>query len=423
MNEIEELISKMCPSGVQFMPITETAKYCRGLTYSKEKENLQGSIKVLRANNINQKQNILDLSDVRLLDSSVKVRIHEKLHKNDILMSVASGSRSHVGKVAFIWEDLDYYFGGFMAVWRTNEFMNPRFLFHILTSSSFSEYLDSAISSSTINNLSESILQGFIVPVPPIDIQAKIVAILDEFTELVARLEAELQAELESKQKQFEFYRNLLLNFQGQQIPTYPLGEIGTTVSGLRGKSKSDFTDGNAPFVSYVDISNNPALNFEVQKLVKVDAGENQNQIQLGDVLITGSSETKIDVGLTSVVTQEPKLRTYINSFCFIWRPNRDIVLLPDFSKHLFRGQEFREKVIRTANGVTRQNISKSKFLAISIPIPPIEMQREIVKTLDQLESLSQEISKDLQAEIKARRQQYEYYRKRLLTFLELVVA
>ena len=192
-------------------------------------------------------------------------------------------------------------------------------------------------------------------------------------------------------------------------VPTYSLGEVGDTISGLRSKSKSDFTDGNAPYVSYVDISNNPALNFEVQKLVKVGVNEKQNEIRLGDVLITGSSETKVDVGLTSVVTVEPKVKTYINSFCFIWRPKQNIELIPDFSKHLFRSQEFRDKVIETANGVTRQNISKPKLLAIKIPIPPVEIQKEIVEILNKFT--------ELEAELEARRMQYEYYRNKLLTF------
>jgi type I restriction enzyme S subunit len=197
-------------------------------------------------------------------------------------------------------------------------------------------------------------------------------------------------------------------------VPTYALGEIGETISGLRGKSKNDFTDGNAPFVSYVDISNNPALNFNVQKLVKVEDNENQNEIKLGDVLVTGSSETKVDVGLTSVVTVKPNVKTYINSFCFIWRPNPGVELLPDFSKHLFRGQQFRDKVIATANGVTRQNLSKPKFLSIRIPIPPVQIQKEIVAILDKISELETRLKLELEAEIEARKLQYAFYRESL---------
>ena len=196
-------------------------------------------------------------------------------------------------------------------------------------------------------------------------------------------------------------------------VPTYSLGEIGDIVSGLRSKSKSDFTDGNAPYVSYVDISNNPALNFEVQKLVKIGPHEKQNEIKLGDVLITGSSETKVDVGLTSVVTVEPKVRTYINSFCFIWRPKKNSNLIPDFSKHLFRSKEFRDKVIETANGVTRQNISKPKLLAIKIPIPPVDIQKEIVAILDKFTELEAE----LEAELEVRKMQYLYFTDNLFIF------
>jgi type I restriction enzyme S subunit len=70
----------------------------------------------------------------------------------------------------------------------------------------------------------------------------------------------------------------LIIKLCPDGVPTFPLGEIGDTISGLRGKSKNDFNDGNAPFVSYVDISNNPALNFDVQRLVKVGKDENQNE-------------------------------------------------------------------------------------------------------------------------------------------------
>ena len=192
------------------------------------------------------------------------------------------------------------------------------------------------------------------------------------------------------------------------------LGSIGQTVSGLRGKSKEDFSDGNAPFVSYVDIFNNPAINFIPSKLVKVGASENQSEVQLGDVLVTGSSETKNECGMTAVVTATPSVPVYLNSFCFIWRPNKDVDLYPDFSKHLFRGRAFRDKVIQTANGVTRQNISKPKFLAIEIPLPPLKVQEEIAAVLDKFT--------ELEAELEARRTQYEYYRNKLLDFKDLSI-
>ena len=302
---------------------------------------------------------------------------------------------------------------GWMKVLKS-ESVSTRYLYYVLIS-----IWGGRTYNYTVKAHPSVIREDYFIPLPPLEIQKEIVAILDQFTEL----EAELVAELEARKIQYEFNRNLLLTFNEGEVPSYSLGEIGQIISGLRGKTKSDFTAGNAPYVSYVDISNNPALNFEVQKLVKVDKNESQNEIRLGDVLITGSSETKIDVGLTSVVTIEPRIKTYIKSFCFIWRPHKDIEILPEFSKHLFRGKEFRDKVIETANGVTRLNISKPKLLAINIPVPPLKIQKEIVEILNNFDSLANDISVGIPAEINARRQQYEYYRNKLLTFKELDVA
>jgi type I restriction enzyme S subunit len=194
-------------------------------------------------------------------------------------------------------------------------------------------------------------------------------------------------------------------------VPVHTLGEIGTTVSGLRGKSKNDFSDGNAPYVSYVDIFNNPEIDFIPERLVKVDSTENQSPLQLGDVLVTGSSETRNECGMTAVVTREPTIPIYINSFCFIWRPNIGVDLDPQFAKHLFRGRAFRDRVIETANGVTRQNISKPKFLAIEIPLPPIEVQREVSSILNKFTDLEEE----LEAELEARNELHAHYRDTIL--------
>jgi type I restriction enzyme S subunit len=192
-------------------------------------------------------------------------------------------------------------------------------------------------------------------------------------------------------------------------VPVFSLGEIGSTVSGLRGKSKTDFTDGNAPYVSYVEIFNNAGLDFVPEKRVKVATSENQSPIKLGDVLVTGSSETRNECGMTSVVTTEPSLPVYVNSFCFIWRPNEDTALDPHFAKHLFRGRAFRDRVIETANGVTRQNISKPKFLAIKIPLPPIDIQREIALILNKFAAQESELEKALQAELEDRKAQRSF--------------
>ena len=198
-------------------------------------------------------------------------------------------------------------------------------------------------------------------------------------------------------------FEKLIAGLCPDGVPVYALGEIGTTVSGLRGKSKHDFTEGNAPYISYVDIYKNPGIDFIPEKRVKVEASENQSAVKLGDVLVTGSSETRNQCGMTAVITSQPSVSIYVNSFCFIWRPNPGIDLDPHFAKHLFRGRAFRDQVIQTANVVTRQNISKPKFLAIEIPLPPVMVQRKIASILNEFEKLEAELETELKAELEAR--------------------
>ncbi|WP_241302162.1 restriction endonuclease subunit S [Burkholderia stabilis] len=193
------------------------------------------------------------------------------------------------------------------------------------------------------------------------------------------------------------------------------LGEIGTIFGGLTGKSKADFANGNSRFVSYVNVFNNIAVDIEANNFVKIEAGERQRTLQRGDILFTGSSETAEEVGMSSVVTVDLKEPLYLNSFCIGYRLNDPTTLEPGFSKYLFRSSNLRSQLIRTASGVTRFNISKARLAKVAIPVPPLEVQREIVKVLDAFTKLEAE----LEAELEARRRQYKYYRDALLTFGE----
>ena len=189
------------------------------------------------------------------------------------------------------------------------------------------------------------------------------------------------------------------------------LDDIAGTVPGLSGKTKADFSDGNARFVSYMNAFKNIDVNQEALDFVAIKPGERQNRLHEGDVIITGSSESLEEVGMSSAVASEPVEPLYLNSFCFALRFNDPTRLLASFSKYLFRGESTRKQIRATASGVTRINISKGRFLKIRIPVPPLEVQREIVRILDQFTQLEAE----LEAELEARRSQYEHYAHVLL--------
>lgn len=157
-----------------------------------------------------------------------------------------------------------------------------------------------------------------------------------------------------------------------------------------------------------MNVFNNLATDVLPNDFVQVGEGERKNRVRYGDVLFTASSESAEEVGMASGVTLEPPGPLYLNSFGF--RPETG-ELDPEFAKHLFRSAEVRRQIIRTANGVTRFNISKQRFRAIKIPVPPLRVQREVATVLDRLAGL--------EGELEARRRQYAHYRDSLLNFAD----
>ncbi|HOP57234.1 MAG TPA: restriction endonuclease subunit S [Bacillota bacterium] len=190
------------------------------------------------------------------------------------------------------------------------------------------------------------------------------------------------------------------------------LAEIGVILGGMSGKSKDDFAGGNSKYITYMNIYKNPKTDLNVIDYVNIKENENQHQLKKGDVLFTGSSETPDECGISSVVCDEVLEPIYLNSFSFIFRTEEGI-FNPHFLKHLFRSYEIRNQIGKTANGVTRYNVSKKLFAKVEIPIPPMEVQNEIARILDNFSELEVE----LEAELEARTKQYEYYRNKLLDF------
>lgn len=195
------------------------------------------------------------------------------------------------------------------------------------------------------------------------------------------------------------------------------LGEIGNFYGGLTGKSKADFQDGNAIFISYKNVYSNPALDLNPEDRVKMAPGEKQRTLEYGDIIFTGSSETPDECGISAVVTEEPTEDLYLNSFCFIFRLNDKSILYPDFAKYLFRSSDLRNQISKTASGVTRFNVSKKLMEKVIIPIPPMVVQKEIATILDELAQLTDALVLELTNELEARKKQYSYYSDLLLTF------
>ncbi|RXW89126.1 restriction endonuclease subunit S [Enterococcus faecium] len=160
------------------------------------------------------------------------------------------------------------------------------------------------------------------------------------------------------------------------------LGGIGKTYTGLTGKSKEDFGHGDAKFVTYMNVFQNPKATLEQLENVEIDP--RQNEVKKGDVFFTTSSETPEEVGMSSVWTHDIN-NIYLNSFTFAYRPTIKFDL--DYLAFMLRSQSVRKKIIFLAQGISRYNISKTKMMDISVPIPVnFEEQQKIGAFFKQLD-------------------------------------
>lgn len=149
------------------------------------------------------------------------------------------------------------------------------------------------------------------------------------------------------------------------------LGSIGSTYTGLSGKTKEDFGHGEAQYITYLNVFQNTISDITMTDKVEIDI--TQNEVKYGDVLFTTSSETPEEVGMSSVwLGDTPNI--YLNSFCFGFRPNQKID--PYFLGYSLRAPYMRDKIKILAQGISRYNISKNKVMELEISLPNNEEQK-----------------------------------------------
>ncbi|MBP3810452.1 MAG: restriction endonuclease subunit S [Clostridiales bacterium] len=161
------------------------------------------------------------------------------------------------------------------------------------------------------------------------------------------------------------------------------LDDLGTTYTGLSGKTKEDFGHGAASFVTYMNVFLNPVTDAKRVESVEID--KTQNTVRYGDVFFTTSSETPEEVGMSSVWLENTE-DTYLNSFCFGYRPTAEID--PYYMAYMLRSESVRKKIIYLAQGISRYNISKNGVMQIEIPIPNNDEQKSIGKYFKHLDNL-----------------------------------
>lgn len=411
MSRIDALIKQYAPEGVTYRPLRGVGKWYGGGTPSKQHREYWDGGDVPWISPKDMGDAILAGTEDRITRAAVAASATRVIAPGAVAIVVRSSILDHTLPIAIV--PFEASLNQDMKAVEVADDVLPSFIAHSLRSHASAILRTVRKTGGSVASLDVPKLMAYRIPVPTLEVQREIVSILDAFTEL--------EAELEARRQQYAHYRDLLLSFTGERVRWAPLSEIGSIYGGLTGKSKADFADGNAPFITYMNVFRNLTTDIAPNTLVKVGPNERQTVVAFGDVLFTASSESRAEVGMASAVTVEPTKPTYLNSFCFGFRPNSIDELHPEFAKHLFRARVMRDQIVKTANGVTRINISKGPFGKMTVPLPDIDLQKRIAEVLDNFEALTNDLSSGLPAEIEARRQQYAYYRDRLLTFEEAV--
>ena len=247
------------------------------------------------------------------------------------------------------------------------------------------------------------------IPLPPLPVQQEIVRILDAFTEL----EAQLEAELEARKKQYAYYRDTLLSFEHDdpKVEWKRLGEVGTFTRG-NGLQKKDFTETGVGCVHYGQIytrygtATDKTISYCSPELAK-----RLKKARKGDLIIATTSENVEDVCKAVVWLGDEEIVT--GGHACVYSHNQD----PKYIAYFFQTENFFRQKKKYASGVKVIDIKGSDLEKVLIPLPPLEEQRRITSILDKFEALTSDLQSGLPAEIEARRKQYEYYRDQLLSF------
>lgn len=188
-------------SNYEMVELGEVCELKRGIVYNKNDEVEENGLKVLRANNIDKNSSCLYLSDIKEINSNVKLSNDKILKKNDIFICLASWSKEHIWKVAFIYQDTEFYFWWFMWAIRIKKSdISAKYLFYQLANLRFNKFINSQIAWTNINNLSWKILYNFKIPLPPLEIQEQIVWEIEKYQKEIENKKQEI-IDLEKKIK------------------------------------------------------------------------------------------------------------------------------------------------------------------------------------------------------------------------------
>ena len=301
--------------------------------------------------------------------------------------------------------------------------LNPKYVAYFFRTDEFQRQKRTYITGTKVKRVNANDLAKITLPIPPLRVQARIVEILDKFTQLEAQLEAELQAELEARRKQYAYYRDHVLISHNTpplnvNVEWKTLGEVCDYIRGITYSKTAETTDSCGWKVLRANniTLETRTLNFDEVKRVKSATRIRENQmLYRGDILICAGSGSKDHIGKTAYI--DHNMDCTFGGFMGVLRVTAENTVSSRFLFHYIGSSVFINYLKTTLKSSTINNLNAGIINPFPIPIPPLSEQRRIVDILDRFDTLTNSISEGLTKEIALRRKQYAYYRDALLSF------
>ena len=386
MTNLETLIQELCPDGVEFVKLGDVLDYEQPTKYIVKCKDYQ-----------NEGMPVLTAGQTFILGYTDETNgIFEASKENPVIIFDDFTTSFH-------WVDFNFKV-------KSSAMKMLRVLSEREVSFRFVYYAMKCIKYQTLEHSRQWISKysQIEIPLPPIEVQTEIVRILDKFTSL----EAELEAELDCRKRQYEYYRDKLLSFEnvgGQEVEWKKMSEVCLKTSKINWK----LVEGE---YKYIDLSSVDRDNHKISDCTIINK-ENapsraQQVVKTGDILFGTTRPTLMRF---CYIPKEYDGEVCSTGYCVI-RVNNEMIN-SHFAYHFLFTQKFQDYVEGHQKGASYPAISNKDVMSFELPIPSLQEQERIATILDRFESLTTSLQSGLPAEIAARRQQYEHYRDKLLTF------
>lgn len=385
MTKLEQLIEELCPNGVEYLKIGEVVNYEQPSKYIVNSTDYNDDFEVP----------VLTAGQTFILGyTNEKSGIYNASKEAPVIIF-----DDFTG--AFKWVDFPFKVkSSAMKILTVNDCKTYiRYIFHVMGHIGYS--------STEHKRLWIGLYSEFEIPVPPLPVQSEIVRILDNFTELTA----ELTTELTARKTQYETYRNKLFDIECE---TVPITAIAHTYIGLVTTMTKHYVPQGVKLIHNSSIKEN---RFELKENIFLDEDfaiqNNSRRHKIGDIITVHTG----DVGTSAIIDEE--LDGSLGFATIVSRIYDTTVVMPKYVCYYLNSRRNKQNIVSMIKG-DRNNLNLKDFNKLTIPVPPIKEQERIVAILDRFDTLCNDISAGLPAEIEARQKQYEYYRDKLLTFKAL---